>query len=45
MTNSDPRPHGAYAISAIVIAVLLLLAMLATLFAVLFVVHGIASTL
>ena len=45
MTDFDPRPHGAYAGSAIVIAVLLLLAMLATLLAVLFVMHSIASTL
>jgi hypothetical protein len=45
MTDSDPRPQGAYAISAIVIAVLLLLAMLTVLLAVLFVVRGIASTL
>ena len=45
MTDFDPRPHGAYAVSVIVVAVLLLLAMLATLLAVLFVVRGIASTL
>ncbi|MGH3167829.1 MAG: hypothetical protein ACRDN0_18330 [Trebonia sp.] len=45
MRDFEPRPDRAYAMSAIVIAVLLLLAMLATLLAVLFVVHGIASTL
>jgi hypothetical protein len=45
MRDFDPRPHGAYAGSVIVIAVLLLLAMLALLLAVLFVMHGIASTL
>jgi hypothetical protein len=45
MTGSEPRPHGAYAVSAIVVAVLLLLAMLAVLLTALFVVHGIASTL
>ena len=45
MTDFDPRPPNAYAWSVIVVAVLLLLAMLAMLLAVLFVVHGIASTL
>jgi hypothetical protein len=45
MTDFDPRPHGAYAVSVVVVAVLLLLAMIATLFAVLFVVHSIAGTL
>jgi hypothetical protein len=45
MTDFDPRPHGAYAVSAVVVAVLLLLAMVAILLAVLFVMRGIASTL
>ena len=45
MTDFDPGPRGAYAVSVIVVAVLLLFAMLAMLLAVLFVVHGIASTL
>jgi hypothetical protein len=45
MTDFDPRPRGAHAVSVIVIAVLLLLTMLAVLLAVLFVMHGIASTL
>jgi Na+/H+-translocating membrane pyrophosphatase len=45
MTDFDPRQHRAYAVSVVVVSVLLLLAMLATLFAVLFVMHAIASTL
>jgi hypothetical protein len=45
MTNLDPRPHRAYAVSVVVVGVVLLLAMLAMLFAVSIVVHGIASTL
>jgi hypothetical protein len=44
MTDYDPRPHSAYAVSVIVIAVLLLLAMLGMLFTVLFMMHAIAST-
>ena len=45
MTGSDPRPDGAYAVSVVVLAVLLLLTMLGVLLAVLAVMHGIASTL
>ena len=45
MTESDPRPDGAYALAVVVLAVLLLLTMLAVLLAVLAVMHGIASTL
>jgi hypothetical protein len=44
MKDSDPRRH-AYAVSAVVVAVLLLLALLATLFAVSFVMRSIGSTL
>ena len=49
MTDFDPKPDRAYAVSVIIIAVLLLLAMLALLFGVLFavsyVMHSITSTL